>query len=80
MEGKPSARRVRRAGPQRAGEEAEQKSTKNENRSEIKSMNTTRKIPDLEPTQSRCKLEIFRLNLNNVYIQSAEVSALPPSF
>jgi hypothetical protein len=49
-----------RAGPQRAGEEAERKSTKNENRAEIKSMNTTRKIPDLEPTQSRCKLEIFQ--------------------
>jgi hypothetical protein len=49
---KPSARRVRRAGPQRADEKTEWKSTKNENRAEIKAMNTRRKIPDLEPTQS----------------------------
>jgi hypothetical protein len=56
----PSARRVRRVGPQRAGERTEWKSTKNENRAEIKAMNARRKIPDLEPTQSRSKLEIFQ--------------------
>jgi hypothetical protein len=50
----------------------------NENQAEIKAKNTT-KIPDLVPTQTRCKLEIFQRDLNKVYIQSAEVSALPPS-
>jgi hypothetical protein len=54
----PSARRV--SGP---GHEPNQKPTGNPSRTkiraEIKALNTQRKIPDLEPTQSRCKLEIF---------------------
>jgi hypothetical protein len=32
----------------------------NENQAEIKAKNTT-KIPDLVPTQTRCKLEIFSM-------------------
>jgi hypothetical protein len=54
----PSARRV--SGP---GHEPNQKPTGNPSRTkiraEIKALNTQRKIPDLEPAQSRCKLEFF---------------------
>jgi hypothetical protein len=73
---------VKRAGPQST--QAEPKSNevppRTRIRPEIKTLNTQRKIPDLEPTQSRCKLQVFQRGLNNVYIQTAEVSALPPSF
>jgi hypothetical protein len=40
-------------------EPPEQKYSMNENQAEIKAKNTT-KIPDLVPTQTRCKLEIFQ--------------------
>jgi hypothetical protein len=57
---RPSGCTPKWAGPQRVCEKTEWKSSKNENRAEIKAMNTRRKIPDLEPTQPRCKLEIFQ--------------------
>jgi hypothetical protein len=45
--------RPNRVGPDRISETPEQKYSMNENRAEIKAMNTRRKISDLEPSQNK---------------------------
>jgi hypothetical protein len=56
------------------------KSFKNRNSGQSQSLEHAKKNFRFGPTQSRFKLEIFQRSLNIVHIQSAEVSALPPSF
>jgi hypothetical protein len=56
------------------------KSFKNRNSGQRQVLEHAKKNFGFGPTQSRFKLEIFQRSLNIVHIQSAEVSALPPSF